>query len=240
MASNALRVLDSVGVYQSLAKKGYNFEWLQLWNNSRKFLGSMSTGNTELYGYPSLRLWRYKIREELLNECEKEGIKIVYGKGLIEMKEEESGEVVLRFDDGTEERASLVVGTDGPHSKTRKVIAPDTNPTYSGFFVIYGVMPRSIFNEHLNGSPQTLPEPSVILGKEGSFCTVSTQYDGEEVGFFGNFALDDRGRDEWAAMDMNKESLRELLVKQYCKGNWDKGVEILCRHTKAEDFISWP
>lgn len=238
LASNALRVLDRVGIYSTLQKNCFNYEYLKLVNNSGKVLGSVSSGNVALFQYPTIRALRPDIRAELLKECEAAGIKIVYGKGLTEVVEDENG-AKLRFNDETEEAASLVIGADGPNSIVRKNIAPAAEPAYSGHYLVYGKMPRSVFNK-LNEGKQTVAEPALIFGREGSFCTIPLGHDAEIVGFFGSFALADRSQDEWYALKKDKEAQRALLIKQYCQGNWDKDVEILCRETKAEDLFSWP
>jgi 2-polyprenyl-6-methoxyphenol hydroxylase-like FAD-dependent oxidoreductase len=239
LAANALRVLDHIGVYQTIERVGYNFEQMKIANSSWDVLGTISSGNVELFHYPALRMWRSDLRAVLIAECETRGIRIIYGKKLVGLKEYDKW-VTIEFEDGTEEMATLVIGCDGSHSIVQKSVSPTTKTKFSGFHLIYGTMPRAVFQKHLNGRTQDLPEPVIASGKEGSFAACPIEHNGNDVSFFFSTTSEDRSRDEWAKLSCDKERLREILIQQYCTGGWSKDVEILIRETKGEDFISWP
>ncbi|SIS92477.1 2-polyprenyl-6-methoxyphenol hydroxylase [Roseivivax lentus] len=56
------------------------------------------------------------------------------GQALSGFTQDDSG-VTLRFENGTEARADLLIGTDGFRSVVRGQIAPDIQPVYSGYVV---------------------------------------------------------------------------------------------------------
>ena len=56
--------------------------------------------------------------------------------------QEDGDEVVIKFDDGTEVTANLVVGCDGIHSAVRSQFVAD-RPTYSGRIAFRGLVPIS-------------------------------------------------------------------------------------------------
>jgi 2-polyprenyl-6-methoxyphenol hydroxylase-like FAD-dependent oxidoreductase len=77
----------------------------------------------------------------LLNEADKAGIQIQYGKALKSITES-SGQVNVLFADGTTDSADFLLGCDGIHSAVRRLhVDPDIVPEYSGICNMFSLIP---------------------------------------------------------------------------------------------------
>jgi 2-polyprenyl-6-methoxyphenol hydroxylase-like FAD-dependent oxidoreductase len=77
------------------------------------------------------------LQRVLADEAIGRGIKIEYGKRLADF--EVADGVVARFEDGTEATGDLLIGADGIHSRTRRILDPTApKPTYTGLLSMGG------------------------------------------------------------------------------------------------------
>lgn len=61
LAPNGLRVLDKLGVYSSLSKRGFSFDNVYMQNGvDNRIIESIQCGNLEHYGFRALYIYRYK------------------------------------------------------------------------------------------------------------------------------------------------------------------------------------
>jgi 2-polyprenyl-6-methoxyphenol hydroxylase-like FAD-dependent oxidoreductase len=235
LSPNALRVLDSLGLYGKLRVKGYPFEGVLLANNSAVAMGTIFLGSEKRFGFPAMRIARSAIKEVLLEEIECQGIEISYKMALSSLLETNIG-VEMKFADGSLVQADLVIGTDGIRSVVREYVDSSCRPYYSGVTLIYGTMKR----DHLEEEPLDVTFPSMMLGPEGSFVIVPTDYEGNDVGYFASGLLPDRSREEWTKFRLDKVGLRGNIQERFCNGAWPKTVQRLCREAIPENLLAWP
>lgn len=79
-APNPLRVMDHIGIYDRLRTSGYNYEELAFTNGAGHVLGKFLNGSQNEYNFPALRVHRTTVRQELIQEVEREGIEIYWNK----------------------------------------------------------------------------------------------------------------------------------------------------------------
>ena len=96
-------------------------------------LGRLPLGRPLADGTPALTMKRTRLAAVLAQECSRRGIEIRYGSGLVAADLTPSGGVRAVFADGTAEDADLLVGADGVHSTTRRLVDPKApNGRYVG------------------------------------------------------------------------------------------------------------
>lgn len=156
-----------------------------------------------------------------------------FGKTLVgihEKGEEERGEVMLNFADGSNATASSVVGCDGIKSVVRKYIhGLEAMAEYSGFFGYRAMAPRAEFERVLGREPAETGNH--FLYRNG--YTISYPVDhGSALNMFATCVQpESRWTDrEWKVPSNKDELLRDLY-------GWHPGVlELLVKHGNGEKW----
>jgi 2-polyprenyl-6-methoxyphenol hydroxylase-like FAD-dependent oxidoreductase len=97
---------------------------MSIQSGTGKHLGDVPNGGTLPDGTVSQTLKRADLYRALRDEAIRRGVRVEYGKRLLDAEVTPDGGVVARFEDGTETEGDLLVGADGIHSRTRRVIDP--------------------------------------------------------------------------------------------------------------------
>ena len=97
LAPNASRVLDHVGVYDRIQKKGFNYEALHFVNSKMEELGTVLNGSQRLYHFPALRIKRHIVRQELLRAAQAAGVDIHFGRKCIGIVNEDNASIAVKF-----------------------------------------------------------------------------------------------------------------------------------------------
>ncbi|KAJ6016328.1 hypothetical protein N7540_010919 [Penicillium herquei] len=200
LSPNALRVLDTLGIYQTIKPLGFEFKSLYFYAD--KPLDSYEFGDNQKYGYDGLRIYRYEMIDALVNAVKDRGISIEYGKKFIEVTSETETEVTWNFGDGTTGRASCLVGADGIHSRVRKYLYPDLEPYFTNAVGVTAAIPRVQVDQGSYQMPVTIMNP-----KYGAFVMAPQLPDGSELLI---------GKQKRAA-ELDRQGWNELLSnKQWC------------------------
>jgi len=126
----ALRALDLDPAV--LLKAGYPTPRLSLTNGAGRQLAVLPLGGPEPDGTVTTTIRRADLYAALRAEVTARGIEIVYNKRLVSRSEDDE-QVTAGFTDGSRATADLLVGADGLHSATRKLLNPDAPaPRYLG------------------------------------------------------------------------------------------------------------
>lgn len=208
---------------------------MELLTSTGSVIGTLFLGSRRVQGFPSVRIQRTRLRAVLLSAIEQRGVRVMYEKVLKGLNEAD-GVVELDFEDAAVVTSELVIGADGLRSTVRKAVAPDVQPYYNGFTVIYGLAEK----EHIDEEAQTFPIPSMILGPEGSFGIIPVDPAGDRLGFLTGLQLPDRPMEAWRAFRKDKVGLRALLAVSFCKDNWPRTIQELCKETLEDEISSWP
>jgi FAD-dependent urate hydroxylase len=123
-ASNGLDALRTIDAHNLVLSEGFPTPRMTIQSGSGKRLGNVPNGGTLPDGTVSQTLKRADLYRALRDEAVRRGASIEYGKRLVGAETTPEGSVLARFEDGTEALGDLLIGADGIHSCTRRIIDP--------------------------------------------------------------------------------------------------------------------
>jgi 2-polyprenyl-6-methoxyphenol hydroxylase-like FAD-dependent oxidoreductase len=163
VASNGLDVLHTLGLEAQVTAEGFAIPRMIMWNGSGKRLGEVRNGAAPGQGAESVVLKRGALHRILREAALRQGVLITWGKALAEIDVSADGAAIARFADGTNARGDFLIGSDGLHSRTRQIIAPNApKPSYTGLISCGGYA----HNTSLAPTPDT---QHFIFGKRAFF-----------------------------------------------------------------------
>ncbi|KAJ5188114.1 Monooxygenase FAD-binding [Penicillium cf. griseofulvum] len=209
LTPNALRVADSIGAYSRIKNQGFNFEAMTFMTDpEHEITGKLYFGQKDVYGYDGIRITRKVLIHELREMVKEAGIEIHYGKKFTKVISEDGNGVEFEFADGTRERAEMLIGADGIHSKVRSYLFPDINPHYGGFLGLTYCFPRA--NVQLDDG---FPLPVSLRGKHGSFIITPQAEGGQEIFVGRQYKYEPKDRAGWSAMLRDKQEVIDMLQR---------------------------
>lgn len=235
LSPNALRVLDSLGVYERIRSKGYNFESLAFKNENGETTGLYYFGHQKLYGYKALRIYRQVLVSELLMMMEERSISIKFEKKFSHVISESDDGVAFQFADGSTEWTTLLIGADGIHSKVRRYVSPSAAPSYSGQLAITSAIERSKLRFPVGID---YPLPVSISAKPGAFILAPQDVDGGEVLVGTQRVFPERDRAGWDKLASAKSELMELF--QFNMNEWPDIVQSALENIPRDGITIWP
>lgn len=144
LGSNAVHVLRSLGVGERLSRIGSHTPRIVLrrWKDGSEIVSRRNDNAEELYGAPQCWVHRGELSNLLLEAIPSDRVHTDHKCVSIEQGSEK---VLLRFANGREALADLVVGADGIHSMVREVIVGPDKPRFSGICAYRGLVPIERF-----------------------------------------------------------------------------------------------
>jgi len=241
LSPNALRILDTLGVYSRIAEKGYSFESLAFMNGTGKLDGEYFFGDQQRYGYKALRVYRHIILQEMISLIKERGIPIFFNTKVNTVLSETDDGVTFQLGDGSTKSAAILVGADGIHSKIRRYIDPAAVPVYSGILALTSSVKTSAlrFPERLvNGAHTTYPLPATISATPGGFVIAPQDIKGDESLVGTQRAFAERDRAGWDALRSEPELLLSLLKQDI--QNWPDLVQSALEQVEKGKVSAWP
>lgn len=238
LSPNALRILDTLGLYERLHKQGFNFETLDFKNHDQITTDKYYLGQEKLYGYKALRIYRQVLLTELRAEVKNLNIPVTYGVKFSHIISENEDGVKFAFTDGTHASSDILIGADGIHSTVRKYIAPDVIPKYSGMVAITCALQRSTLQYPPDIRAEDYPMPVAIHGKNGAFVMAPQNVDGSEVLAGTQRAWPEQDRAGWDALLADREGLLKLFREGY--DTWPEIVQSALDNVPLDTLAIWP
>ena len=236
LSPNALRILDSLGVYERIRNKGYDFSNMAFKNGNEEITDVYPLGDKDRYGYEALRIYRQILLSELRATVHASNIPVIYGKKFSHVLSESSVEVSFAFTDGTSASAALLIGADGIHSTVRKYVSPSTTPGYSGTMAITCAIPRAALEFPSDKDYSILPVG--IHGAMGTFVLAPQNPDGSEFLAGTQKKYPEQTREGWDRLFSAKDELLELLSSN--KSAWPSLVRFVLDNVPKETLSIWP
>ncbi|KAL2880439.1 hypothetical protein SGCOL_004159 [Colletotrichum sp. CLE4] len=144
LCPNALRILESLGVYESLLEKAYSFDYVYYKGRDEVTVDRYPLGGKAEFGYDAVRIFRQELIEILAGACRERGVEVRYGKRFVRVVGEDDRGVEFEFADGERRRAGVLVGADGIHSRVRSTyVAPDAKPAFVGLAALTYAVPTA-------------------------------------------------------------------------------------------------
>lgn len=138
VASNGLDVLRTLGIDLASRVDAHPMPRMVMWNGKGKRLGVVANGIRLPDGTVSLCVKRGDLQRVLREEAVARGVPIEWARRVIDA-EEAGDKVTARFSDGSAERGDLLIGADGLHSVTRRILDPTAPvPFYTGLLSVGG------------------------------------------------------------------------------------------------------
>jgi FAD-dependent urate hydroxylase len=122
-ASNGLDALRTIDAHHLVLSESFPTPRMTIQSGTGKHLGDVPNGGTLPDGTVSQTLKRADLYRALRDEAVRRGARVEYGKRLVDAQTTPVG-VMARFEDGTEAVGDLLIGADGIHSRTRRIIDP--------------------------------------------------------------------------------------------------------------------
>jgi 2-polyprenyl-6-methoxyphenol hydroxylase-like FAD-dependent oxidoreductase len=124
VATNGLDALRAIDADKPVLAAGFPTPVNVLLSGTGRRLGTVSNGGRLADGTVSHTIKRARLYQALHEEAADRGIRIEHGRRLIGAEALAAGGVVATFDDGTRATGDLLVGADGVHSVTRRLLDP--------------------------------------------------------------------------------------------------------------------
>lgn len=238
LSPNALRTLDTLGVYARIKDRGFHFRDLSFNNAEHETLDTYEMGNEAKFGYDALRVYRQVLLDELKGMVGEVGVEVVYGRKFERVVSEEDGEgdggVRFAFEDGGEETVDLLVGADGIHSSVRKVLDPDVRPAFSNFLAV--TYPVQTMDVEFPFKPYPLPVG--IHSSAGAFVLAPQNPEGSEMLAGIQYRTHERDREGWDGLWRNKDGLYRMIRESY--DSWNPMVQSALDAVPKEKLSIWP
>lgn len=216
LSPNALKTLDTLGVYERIKDKGYHFRDLSFRTNEHRLIDTYEMGNVNKYGYDALRIYRQVLLDAHKALVHDSGIPIVYGKKFSHVVAETNRSVTFAFSDGEEQTVDLLIGADGIHSSVRShVVGPEVKPKFGNVMAITCALPTSAVNFPFK--PYQMPVS--IHGSAGAFVLAPQNPEGSELLGGIQYRTHERDRAGWDALWKDKDLLLSLMKEQYDSWN---------------------
>lgn len=124
VATNGLDALHAIDAHTPVLAAGFPTPSNVLLSSSGRRLGIVSNGGRLDDGTVSHTIKRARLYRVLLQQALDRGIGVEYEKRLMDASATPDGGVLARFEDGTTATGDVLVGADGVHSTTRRLIDP--------------------------------------------------------------------------------------------------------------------
>ena len=216
LTPNGLKVLDQLGIYDSLHKIGYTFNNIYFQDaDSGQIIETIEYGNLKRYGFPALRVYRHTVLQELLAKVQEKSIPIQFGRRFAKIVSETKDDVTWQFTDGSTATASLLIGADGIHSSVREYLVPDLKPVFTSMAAILAAiptaqlqLPRADLADLNNAALNIHPLPvGIVVPKVGAFVIAPQIFDGSEVMITVQRPMTEVADGRWANLDADKAAL---------------------------------
>lgn len=166
IAPNGMNVLDSLGLAHQVIAAGAVASEFHMRNGQGKMIARMANGSVKKYGQPAVSLSRAALYDILLQELDEQGLTVQYGRRLTNIRQDPWG-VTAVFADGTEAFGDILIGADGVHSVTRRILFPDGPvPAFTGSKNYGGFVPLAAVPEMTSDEINSL---TFTFGNNGFF-----------------------------------------------------------------------
>jgi 2-polyprenyl-6-methoxyphenol hydroxylase-like FAD-dependent oxidoreductase len=139
VAVNGLDALRTLDAHEPVLDAGFPTRNIEFFSGTGKRLGEIPIGGTLPDGTATHTIKRADLYRVLHDQAIRRGICIEHGKRLVDAETTPDSGIVARFEDGTRAAGDLLIGADGIHSRTRRIIDPAApEPRYTGLGNIGG------------------------------------------------------------------------------------------------------
>ena len=231
---NGLRVLDQLGVYGELRKRGYSIEAVAVKDLESGKTIQEGEGIGEAYGYQRLRIYRDQLAQVLNAAVAEFGVSVHFGHRLSGITAETDEDVSFGFANGKEGQADLLVGADGIHSRVRGHIT-NAQPRYSGLVGVGAEVSRS--SVEFVESEDIVPPVTIKRGK-AVVNLVPQNVDASRLFVGVGRLIPEKSSEEWAAINVDKQNIKRICLEGV--ETWSATVQSALRNVEDDTAYIWP
>jgi FAD-dependent urate hydroxylase len=148
VASNGLDALRAIDADGAVLDAGFPTPTNLLLSSGGRRLGRVSNGGRLADGTAAHTIKRARLYRALHQQASDRGVQVVFGKRLVNAEPTRDGGVLAMFEDGTKAAGGLLVGADGVHSVTRRLLDPAAPAgRYVGLVNFGGYTPQAATGE---------------------------------------------------------------------------------------------
>lgn len=207
LAGNGIDALAALDLANAVTRHGFPTPLARMSNHTGRVIGELAMGSPRADGLEVHTMRRSDLYRELRDGAAERGIRIRYGKRLVQAGDSPCRGVRAQFDDGTRADGDLLVGADGLWSTVRRIIDPAAPPARFTPLLNTGGYARGLRLD---------PEPGVLQFCFGRRCFLGyvTDPDGLVWWFANPRVTREMSRDELASIDPDRWRawLRELFA----------------------------
>lgn len=234
ISPNAMHIMDRLGVYQKLQSLGYPFEYVWYKNAREETIDKYPMGG-KAFGYNAMRIYRQELLETLYQACKERNVPVVFSKKFVEIVAETDTGVEFTFEDGTTEKATLLIGADGIHSKVRSYVCPGVEPKFVGMAALTWMTPTEKLRVPEGKDYQF---PVSVLTTNGVLVMAPQRSDGSEMFTGTQFPTEDQTREGWEALLADKDKLLARAGQNI--EIWPDIAKSSIENIDVESFNLWP
>lgn len=245
LSPNALRILDTLGIYSQIRESGYSFEKATYRDEKGVLLGEYAFGGLQEWAYKALRVDRGQVLDVLEREVKAEGVEIVYDCAFSEVEGETEGGVWFNVHMGrkierTLMQARKLIGCDGLHSKVRTwVVGAEVKPVYSGTVAVTATAQRSLLRYgEMEEAARKNEVPTQISTSNGSILMIPKSPDGNTIQLGRQFTLPEQDRAGWQNLGNDKAKLLQMFTSDMNK--WPELPRSAMQQVREMDVGIWP
>src|SRR5881396_925480 len=124
VAVNGLDALRALDLHRPVMDMGFSTRTIDLVSGTGKRLGVIPIGGVLADGTTTHTIERADLYRVLHEATQSRRIDVHHGRRLVDAEVVANGGVTARFEDGTQATGDLLIGADGIHSRTRRIIDP--------------------------------------------------------------------------------------------------------------------
>lgn len=203
---NGMAALAEIDAAHLVQKVGFATRRTVLWNHTGRRLAAISFESSRPASPPAFTVKRSLLVHLLQEAAERRGIRVEYGRRLVDAEVGPEGGISARFDDGGSIGGDLLVGCDGIHSVVRRIIDPGApDGRYVGLTNFGGITPAAAGGIE----PESF---HMIFGRRAFFGYAATP--GGDVVWFVNHPRSQIDREEASSTSPGewKQSLADLFA----------------------------
>ncbi|GHF29171.1 FAD-dependent oxidoreductase [Streptomyces mashuensis] len=137
--ANGLAALAAIGADAPVLDHSFPSGTVEYLGDTGRTLGVRPLAGAGPDGTAPRTLPRAVLHRVLREEAARRGIPLAYGRRLVDVVRGPGGKVVAVFADGSRAEGDLIIGADGLHSRTRRVLDPDApRPRHTGQVTVCG------------------------------------------------------------------------------------------------------
>ncbi|KAJ7903213.1 hypothetical protein B0H13DRAFT_2512200 [Mycena leptocephala] len=131
-------------------------------------------------------------------------ITVKWGAKFSRIEEDEPG-VTAYFEDGSNAKGDILIGTDGMHSKVWQHVlgSKAPTPTFNGLCIVYGFLPAS---SAISPSAD-FTFPAFMFTPSGVFMTIPIDAEAKTLAWVINQPVKERSRDKWHELERSGEAV---------------------------------